>query len=130
MIGPQDDWIEAIQLIKNHYGDLEINIALYLKMCSNHERLVDLPCYIDENVALKSFNLYEQFGSKIAFKKVKIWGEYGPGCTQILAPISDNLIDAHCCDKKIPLHFQAARRGGNIEIIKAFAPLTNNSLFF
>ena len=51
----QMDWTKAIQLTKD--TDLEKNVLLYLKRSSKNERVVDLPCYIDEEIVNNSQNL-------------------------------------------------------------------------
>ena len=59
----QKDWMEAIKLV-NKNPVLKKNIFHYLKRSSRHERLFDLPCYIDKKVALKSAKLVRKFGSE------------------------------------------------------------------
>ena len=48
----QLDWINAIQITKD--TDLEkLVIISYLKKCSKNSRVIDLPCYIDEEFLTK-----------------------------------------------------------------------------
>ena len=44
----QLDWTKAVQLTK--HTDLEKNVLLYLKKRSKNERVVNLPCYINEKI--------------------------------------------------------------------------------
>ena len=47
----QKDWHRAIQLVKN--TDLEKNISSYLKRSSKNPRVVDIPCYINEDTIME-----------------------------------------------------------------------------
>ena len=66
----QKDWIAAIQLVKNPI--LKRNMFFYLKRASRHERLFDLPCFIDKKVALKSAKLVRKFGPE-AFQYLNVF---------------------------------------------------------
>ena len=46
------DWSEAIQITRN--TNLETNVVSYIKMAIKIGHVVDVPCYIDENVVEKS----------------------------------------------------------------------------
>ena len=48
----QLDWMSAIQITKN--TDFEPNISFYLKKILKKEKLMDLPCFINESVLQKS----------------------------------------------------------------------------
>ena len=47
----QSDWINAIRITKE--TDLEKPVISYLKKCSKNSRVIDLPCYIDEEFLTK-----------------------------------------------------------------------------
>ena len=49
------DWMSAIQMTKKPlYQDFERNISFYLKKVLKKEKLMDLPCFINESVMRKS----------------------------------------------------------------------------
>ena len=50
----QIDWTAAIQITKSYLGT---NILKYLKQCSKNERVVDIPCHINEEL-LRSYSQY------------------------------------------------------------------------
>ena len=93
----QEDWKNAIVLTKN--SELEKFVLSYLKKSSKNTKVVDLYCYIDENFIMK-------FGERI-----KVCREY------------DNSI-SECKYGMTLIHWAAY--GGNIEIVKVLAPLTDN----
>ena len=82
--------MEAIQLAKN--TNFEESIVLYLKESSKHERLVDLQCFIDEDIIEKSSYFIKIFGQYKAYENLKIVDlkvqDFVPGCIQTLAPIA------------------------------------------
>ena len=57
----QNDWINAIQLAKE--TDLKRNLELYLKRSLRKAKLIDIPCYIDENIIQKSSEFIKEFGN-------------------------------------------------------------------
>ena len=58
----QNNWINAIQLAKE--TDFERNLQLYLKRSLWKAKIIDVPCYIDENILQKSSKLIKEFGNR------------------------------------------------------------------
>ena len=56
----QNDWLKAIQLAKD--TDFERNLQLYLKRSLGKAKMLDIPCYIEENTLKKSSDLMKKFG--------------------------------------------------------------------
>ena len=79
----QKDWICAIQLVKN--TDLEKNISSYLKRSSKNQRVVDIPCYINEDT-IRKFRKMSHLNEN-NFQNIGYWKEIPYGCIQILTPI-------------------------------------------
>ena len=113
----QKDWKKAIQMTKN--TKLENNVLLYLKKSSKHQSLVDFPCYIDENVVLKSLKISKQ----IDVRNIRQWNTLEAGYIQIFASLSKNPNDLWY-DGHTPIG--KAAKNGNIEFLKCLAPLTKN----
>ena len=55
-----NDWIKAIELVKD--TDFERNLQLYLKRSLGKAKMLDIPCYIEENTLKKSSYLMKKFG--------------------------------------------------------------------
>ena len=55
-----NDWIKAIELVKD--TDFERNLQLYLKRSLGKAKMLDIPCYIEENTLKKSSYLIKKFG--------------------------------------------------------------------
>ena len=129
----QSDWINAIQITKD--TELEEPLISYLKKCSKNPRVIDPPCYIDEEF-LATFNELRYLADKanddqsiddtgrspifqavIAQNLVEV---------KILALFADN---PNAPDKKglRPIHV-AARYcyKGDEEIVRILAPLTDD----
>ena len=129
----QSDWINAIQITKD--TELEKPLISFLKKCSKNPRVIDPPCYIDEEF-LATFNELRYLADKanddqsiddtgrspifqavIAQNLVEV---------KILALFADN---PNAPDKKglRPIHV-AARYcyKGDEEIVRILAPLTDN----
>ena len=133
----QTKWMEAIQLAKN--TNFEESIVLYLKESSKHERLVDLQCYIDEDIIEKSSYFIKIFGQYKAYENLKILAlkvqDFVPGCIQTLAPIAK-------CQGKIDIFTEKVIKGlghaaglgntnsergrGHFKVISALVPLADN----
>ena len=77
------DWSKAIQLTRN--TNLEENVISYIKKVIKIGHVVDVPCYIDENVVEKS----NDFTFEAALNENNL------GMVQILAPMVDNP-NPHC----------------------------------
>ena len=106
------DWHKAIKLTRN--TNLETNILFYLKRSFKHPRLVDFPCYIDENVVLKSLKIAQ----KIDVKNIISWNSLEAGFIQIFASLTKHP------DRM--WSYQWNPKYGEIEFIKSLAPLTEN----
>ena len=129
--------MEAIQLAKN--TNFEESIVLYLKESSKHERLVDLQCFIDEDIIEKSSYFIKIFGQYKAYENLKILDlkvqDFVPGCIQTLAPIAK-------CQGKIDIFTEKVIKGlghaaglgntnseierGHFKVISALVPLADN----
>ena len=129
--------MEAIQLAKN--TNFEESIVLYLKESSKHERLVDLQCFIDEDIIEKSSYFIKIFGQYKAYENLKILvlkvQDFVPGCIQTLAPIAK-------CQGKIDIFTEKVIKGlghaaalgntnsemerGHFKVISALVPLADN----
>ena len=44
----RDDWSKAIQIVPKFSEEISLNLTKYLKRIVRNERLVDIPCYIDQ----------------------------------------------------------------------------------
>ena len=73
------DWLTAIKLTRN--TKLETNVLFYLRRCFKHQRLVDFPCFIDENVVSKSLKIVRQLDGK----NIMNWDSMQPGFIQMFA---------------------------------------------
>ena len=113
----QNDWKKAIQLTRN--TKLENNILRYLKRSLKHQKLVDLPCYIDKNVVLKSFKIVRQ----IDVSNIQNWNTLEPGYIQMFAALSKNP-NALWYHGSSPISMAA--KDGDVKFIKSLAPLTEN----
>ena len=113
----QTDWRRAIQLTRN--TKLEDNVLRYLKRSLKHQKLVDLPCYIDENVVLKSSKIVRQ----IDMQFMQNWNDLEPGYIQMFASFSKNP-NALWYHGSSPIGMAA--KSGDVEFIKSLAPLTEN----
>ena len=117
----QLDWTKAIQLTR--HTNLEKNVLSYLKKSSKNERVVNLPCYIDEDIVRNSKKLvkkYLKYFINRDYDKL-IYGDQG--IIQILAPLMPNL---NTKDKNGATPILKAAISGSSEIIEILAPLTEN----
>ena len=55
----QMNWSEAIQISKNNH--MEKHVLNYLRKCTKNVRVVDLPCYMEENFLKKPLKVVENF---------------------------------------------------------------------
>ena len=55
-----NDWLKAIELTKD--TDFERNLQLYLKRSLGKAKMLDIPCYIEENTLKKSSYFMKKFG--------------------------------------------------------------------
>ena len=55
-----NDWLKSIELAKD--TDFERNLQLYLKRSLGKAKMLDIPCYIEENTLKKSSYLMKKFG--------------------------------------------------------------------
>ena len=55
-----NDWLKSIELAKD--TDFERNLQLYLKRSLGKAKMLDIPCYIEENTLKKSSHLMKKFG--------------------------------------------------------------------
>ena len=119
----QMDWTRAIYLTKE--TDLEKYILLYLKKCEKNERVVDLPCYIDEDFLKRSAKMIRNFlKNEDAYGKDTIHSaaKFGDlGTIKHLALLKDNP-NAPDRNWKTPIYWAALN--GHTEIVKILAPLT------
>ena len=130
----QIKWMEAIQLTKT--TNFEESVLLYLRESSKYERLVDLPCYIDEDSLAKSSAYIEIFGQSKALGNLKILtkGEvedYIPGCIQILAPIAkyQGKMTTDIMTKNITNALWVSMHtagSGNLKLFSALVPMSEN----
>ena len=79
----QKDWHRAIQLVKN--TDLEKNIFLYLKRSSKNPRVVDIPCYINEDTIME-YSKMSKLNSR-EFGNIDYWNKIPRGCVQLSSPV-------------------------------------------
>ena len=148
----QNDWIKAIQLTKN--TPLEKNILLYIKKAIKIGHIVDVPCYISENLVeeleytikdwtnwTKVFGLNKEFTHLkdyflLCMKQVIDYGEKNNlGLLQIFAPMVDNPNPQEPVDPIVPLPNEELQLLNAIELaaciengnmIKVLAPLIEN----
>ena len=123
----QLDWTKAIQLTK--YTNLEKNVLSYLKICSENERVVNLPCYIDEKIVKNSKKLIKKyckaFNKRNYDKLFDACAEGNQGILQLLAPIMLNP-NAPDKDGKTPIHIATCCKYGFEPIVHILAPLVPN----
>ena len=118
----QNDWIKAIQLMKD--TEFKRNLQLYLKRILRKEKMFDIPCYIDDNAVEISLEFNKKFnhcGSALwrLFQKEK--GELlenFAGCLQLLVSHYNKVNLAR-------INFDAAE-SGDFKIIQVVAPLMEN----
>ena len=131
-----NDWMKAIQLTKD--TDLKRNLQLYLKKSLGKEKLVDIPCFIDE-IALKKaselmkkfhflgsfFNSYNNyFKAPRGYQKLNLHKgielyNVNPGSIQALIATQTSPPDW-------PMLMRLLARNGNLNMIKVLSPLLSN----
>ena len=123
----QLDWTKAIQLTK--YSNLEKNVLSFLKKSSKNERVVNLPCYINEEIVHNSKNLTKKYLKPFINRDYETLldacDDGKEGIIQILAPLMPN---PNAPDKKgwTPIQ-NASINGDDFEpIVQILAPLTAN----
>ena len=79
----QKDWHRAIQLVKN--TDLEKNISSYLKRSSKNPRVVDIPCYINEDTIMEYSKMPKLNNTE--FRNIHYWNDIPHGCIQLSSPV-------------------------------------------
>ena len=79
----QKDWHRAIQLVKN--TDLEKNIFSYLKRSSKNPRVVDIPCYINEDTIME-YSKMSKLNNR-EFGNIDYWNNIPCGCVQLSSPV-------------------------------------------
>ena len=79
----QKDWHRAIQLVKN--TDLEKNISSYLKRSSKNPRVVDIPCYINEDTIMEYSKMPKLNNTE--FRNIYYWHNIPCGCIQLSSPV-------------------------------------------
>ena len=85
----QLDWTIAIELTK--HTNLEKNVLSYLKKTSKNERVVNLPCYINEKIVKNSKKLIKKYSKTFVnrnYEKLLLNFDDGDeGNIQLLAPL-------------------------------------------
>ena len=123
----QLDWTKAVQLTK--HTDLEKNVLLYLKKRSKNERVVNLPCYINEKIVGNSKKLIKKyrkpFNSRNSGKMFDACIDGDEGIIQLLAPFMKypNPPDK---DGDTPIHIAAGTGNDFVPIVQILAPLAAN----
>ena len=122
----QLDWSKAIQLTKR--TSLENNVLSYLKNSSKNQRVVNLPCYIDEKIVSNSKKLikkyHKPFNNPNSRKIFDAGCDGDAGIIQILAPLMQNR-DKPNKYGYTPIHGAVEL---NIEpIVQILAPLAANA---
>ena len=110
-----DDWVNAIQLIKN--TNVESNVKLYLEKVIKNGHVMDIPCFIDSNAVKKS----TEFTFDRALEEREL------GIFQILASMENNPNKAE--DERLGFRMtviQIAATDGDLNIIKIIAPIVKN----
>ena len=79
----QNDWHRAIQLVKN--TDLEKNISSYLKRSSKNPRVVDIPCYINEDTIMEYSKMPKLNDTE--FRNIYYLNNIPCGCIQLSSPV-------------------------------------------
>ena len=113
----QLDWTKAIQLTKN--TNLKKNVLSYLKKCSKNERVVNLPCYINEKIVKNSEKLIKKYYGKLLLDM----DDGDEGIIQLLAPLLPNS-NAPDKDGMNPILYAVALK--NKPIVQILAPMTAN----
>ena len=122
----------AIQLAKE--TDLKRNLQLYLKRSLWKAKLIDIPCYIDENILQKSSELIKEFGNlalnQLVYRKKSLilrkFENYTVGCIQALAAIQVDCYSSGQLRFNWAILNNEAAAHGNLEIIKIVSPLMEN----
>ena len=124
----QNNWINAIQLAKE--TDFERNLQLYLKRSLWKAKIIDIPCYIDENILQKSSELIKEFGNRALIQSQSHQRKNGKyttaGFIQALAAIQMHRDKGLHDIKDWAVFNNTAAACGNLEIIKIVSPLMDN----
>ena len=142
------DWMSAIQMTKKpFYQDFERNISFYLKMVLKKEKLMDLPCFINESVLQKSSFSYAYLAENDAAGYVQAWAsiaiftssemfiaaaEGNLKVIKALIPLLDDPnapFESTASDEKRKWYstpIGVASHDGHLEIIKCLVPFSNN----
>ena len=127
----QMDWTKAIQLTKE--TNLEKYVLLYLKRCEKNERVVDLPCYIDEDFLKRSAKMIRIFLENLENPNVP--NEYGKDTIHSCAKLGDLMTIKHLAllkdnpnapdrNWRTPIYWAALN--GHTEVVKILGPLAEN----
>ena len=126
----QIDWMAAIQITP--YYNLETNILNYLKQSSKNERVIDIPCHINEEIlseySEKIMELKEVVDNLIMeqlYREIQS-GNDDAVRFQILALFMDNYnaLNRQVNDGGTPIHWAVLK--GCKEIVKILVPFTDN----
>ena len=118
----QLDWTIAIELTK--HTNLEKNVLSYLKKTSKNERVVNLPCYINEKIVKNSKKLIKKYSKTFVNRNYgKLLLNFDDGdedIIQLLAPLLPNPDK----DRMNPILYAVALK--NKPLVQILAPLTAN----
>ena len=119
----QNDWIKAIQLTKN--TKFERNIYLYLKRSLGMAKMVDIPCYIDNDIIQKyAENGTQDLEGKLYLKPGDLQN-YIPGYIQMSIATVDGILVYDSSRNKRMMNTAAER--GHLEVVKILASFLENS---
>ena len=129
----QRDWTKAIQITKDTI--LEKYVCSYLKKCTKNERVVDLPCYIDEDFLQNSNEMIKKYLNEENVPNAAIATRVGQ--TQLHIAARDNDLEAvkvlallavntnaEDCHGETPLFYAVFY--SDVEIVKILVPLMDN----
>ena len=123
----QLDWTKAIQLTK--YSNLEKNVLSFLKKSSKNERVVNLPCYINEKIVQNYKNLTKKYLKPLINRDyeelLNACDDGNEGIIQILAPFLPN---PNALDKRgwTPIQYASALGDRYGPVVQILAPLIAN----
>ena len=123
----QNDWNTAIQLAKN--TNFERNLKLYLKRSLCKGKMMDIPCYIDENTLQKSYtNLIKKLeliiDTMLLHENDNVLEDFSPGCLQALVGTMPFVVGTSGKKySKWPLIMRLFAQYGRINCMKAITPL-------
>ena len=126
----QRDWTKAIQLTKGTV--LAKYLCAYLKKCTENERVVNLPCYINEEFLQNSYGMIKKYLNNASANTATFMGntplhiaagDNDLEAVKVLALVAENT-NAQNFHGGTPIHRAVSHN--NVDIVKILASVTDN----